>query len=291
MSDDALIAGAVAPVGQRWIRSTAVLDAVWVVVAALALILSSFIALIDLPNAQLRTGAEPLRFFVLGLPIIAIVVAVVGAARGSIAVVAVATGIVAPGFALAGSLGASLLLSDESAFADVGVAISFGASLLGIVMLVRWFVYHPMPLLGDQSRPVPLAGHALWALGILVIATLLVTTFVGDTSWSSASVGQTLLLSTVGVVVLVAGVSRTIPAAWLACAACASQIVAVLVVKAEQSSIPLDSDLVLRTGVVGIVALAATAAVAAVGALRVAVDPAPDLEDDDAEPWRWSTED
>jgi len=291
MSDDALIAGAAAPVGQRWIRSTAVLDAGWVIVTALGLVVSSFFALIDLPNAQLRTGADPLRVFVLGLPMVAIVTAVIGAVRQSAAVVAAATGIVTPGFALAGSLGGSLLLSEASAFADVGVAISIGASLAGVVMLVRWFVYHPLPLLGDQSRPVPRAGQVLILLGGVLAAILLVTTFVGDTSWSSATFGQTAVLLLVAVVVVSSGLTRTIPSAWLACAACASQVVAVFVVKAEQSTIPFDSDLVLRTGVVGLVALTITGGVAAIAATRVAVDVEPEPGAEGAESWRWRHDD
>ncbi|MGB3736201.1 MAG: hypothetical protein WA964_14680 [Ilumatobacter sp.] len=291
MSDDALIAGAAAPVGQRWIRSTAVLDAGWVVVASCALIVSAFFALVDLPTARLRTGDDPLRFFALGLPVIAIVVAAIGAARGSVVLVAVATGIATPGFALAGSLGASLLLSEASAFADAGVAISITASFIGIVMLVRWFVYHPIPLLGDQTRPVPRSGHALIALGGLLAVILLVSTVSGDTSWSTASVGQTVLMSTVAAVVAAAGVTRTIAAAWLACAASAAQLVAVLVVKAEQSTIPFDSDLVLRTGPAGLVALAVTAAASSFAAVRVAVDVEPDVVEDDTAPWRWNVDD
>lgn len=291
MSDDALIAGAAAPVGTRRVRSTAVLDAGWVGVSSLALIASSFFSLIDLPTAQLRTGADPLRFFVLGLPVIAIVTAGIGAARRSVVVVAVATGIVTPGFALAGSLGVSLLLSEASAFADVGVAISVGASLIGVVMLVRWFVYHPMPLLGEQSRPVPIAGFALSGLGLLLIVILLVTTILGETQWSAPSIGQIVMLGIVSVVVLAAGVTRTIAAAGLAGAACVAQVVAVSVVRIEQSTIPYDSDLVLRTGVAGIVALTITAAVAGVAAMRPAVDPTPASEADDAESWRWHADD
>lgn len=291
MSDDALIAGAAAPVGTRRVRSTAVLDAGWVVISSLALIVSSFFSLIDLPTAQLSTGDEPLRFFVLGLPAIAIVTAGIGAVRRSVVVVAVATGIVTPGFALAGSLSASLLLSDSSAFADVGVAVSLAVSLIGIVVLVRWFVYHPMPLLGDQLRPVPMAGLALAGLGVLLIAILSVTTIVGDTEWSAASVGQGAMLAMVALVVLAAGATRTIPAAWLASAACAAQVVAVFVVRIEQSTIPFDSDLVLRTGVAGIVVLTLTAAVAGVAAMRPAVDPTPASEADFAESWRWHLDD
>ena len=291
MSEDALIAGAAAPEGHRWIRSTAVLDAGWVIVAAVAVIVSSFFALIDLPNASLRTGDEPLRFFVLGLPVIAIVVSIVGMVRGSVAVVAAATGIVAPAVAFCGSLGASLLLSDASAFADVGVAISIGAALIGVVMLVRWFVYHPMPLLGDQSRPVPLAGRVLAVLGVVIAVILIVTSIVGDTRWETASVGQSGFLFTVACVVMAAGITRTIAAAWLACTACAAQVVAVVVVRFEESTIPLDSDLVLRTGIAGLAALVVAAVVAAVGAVNNALDPDPEPEADAVEAWRWNLDD
>lgn len=291
MSDDALIFGAAAPEGHRWIRSTTTLDAGWVIVASLALILSSFFALIDLPAVTLRTGADPLRFYVVGLPVIAVAIAIMGAVRRSVPVVAAATGALAPGVALTGSLGASLLLSDDAAFADVGVAISVGASMLGAVMLVRWFVYHPMPLLGDQSRPVPFVGALLIGLGALLAGVLLVTTIAGDFAWSLASVGQTSLLSTVACVVVAAGVSRTVGAAWLCGAACAAQVVAVLVVRAESTELPWDSDMLLRTGIAGLVVLVAAtgASVAAVTTARP--DPAPDPEDDTTESWRWSADD
>lgn len=291
MSDDPLIAGAAAPVDQRWIRSAAVLDAGWVIVAAIALITSSFVALIDLPDADLRTGDEPLRFFVLGLPVIAIAIAIAGAARGSMVIVAAATGVLAPAISLAGSLGVSLLLSEASAFADVGVAVSIGAALLGVALLTRWFVYHPLPLLGDQSRPVPVAGYAMLALGGVLAVVLLVTTVVGHTSWSASSVAQTLMLSTVAFVVLAAGATRTIASAWLACAACVAQFVAVFVVKVEQSSIPYDSDLVLRTGAAGLVALAVAALAALIAASRVGVDAEPTNDVHGIESWRWQVDD
>lgn len=291
MSDDALIAGAAAPVGSRWIRSTAVLDAGWVAVSATALIVSSFFALIDLPATQLRTGADPLRVFVVGLPVVAVVVALFGAIRRSVVIVALATGTLAPGVALAGSLGVSLLLSDASAFADVGVAVSLAAALVGVTLLVRWFVYHPLPLLGDQTRPVPIAGRAMVASGGVVAVVLLVTTVVGDTTWSVATFAQTVVLFTVAVVLVAAGVTRTVAAAWLGCAASVAQVAAVLVAKAEQSSIPFDSDLLLRTGVAGLIALIASAIVSAGAARRVGTDPEPSDAVDDAEPWRWHLDD
>lgn len=291
MSDDPLIAGAAAPVGQRWIHSAAVLDAGWVIVGAIALVASSFVALVDLPNADLRTGDEPLRFFVVGLPVIATVIAIVGAARGSVVIVAAATGVLAPAISLAGSLGVSLLLSEASAFADVGVSVSIGAALFGVALLIRWFVYHPLPLLGDQSRPVRVAGHMMLALGFASAVVLLVTTLVGDTSWSASSVAQTTMLATVASVVLAAGATRTIASAWLAFAACVAQVTAVFIVKIEQSSIPYDSDLVLRTGVAGLATLAVTAVAALIAAIRVGVDAEPTDVADGVESWRWQPDD
>lgn len=291
MSDDALIAGAAAPEGHRWIRSVAVLDAGWVVVASVALIGSSFFALIDLPNQHLRTGGDPLRVFVLGLPVIAIVTAVAGAVRRSVSIVAFATGVVAPGVALAGSLGVSLLLDDASAFADGGVAISVIAALLGIALLIRWWVYHPLPLMGDQSRPVPIAGRALLVCSTVITAIQVVTTVAGDTAWSAAAVGQTLLLLVVAFVVLAAGAMRTIAAAWLATGACSSQVVAVVVAKVERSTLPWDSDLLLRTGVAGLAALVVTTVVAVAAAMGAAPDPEPEGRADDTESWRWEADD
>ena len=72
MAEDALIAGAAAPAGTRWIRSAPVLDSIWAIAVAALIIASSFFALVDVENPLFRTGAAPLRVYALGLPILAV---------------------------------------------------------------------------------------------------------------------------------------------------------------------------------------------------------------------------
>ncbi len=288
MTDDALIAGAAAPTRTRRIASGARLDVVWILVTSAALVISSVFDLIDLPTQRLRTGDAPLRVFVIGLPLVACVLAGVAARRRSELVAAAATGVLGPGIALAGSLSVSLFLDDDSAFADVGVAVSLVAALLGTVMLVRWFVYHPLSLLVDERRPLRALSYGAAAVGLVLVAVVVLTGI--DDGLGAAWFGQTAALLTVPAVVVGGSLVRTVPSAVLVGSAAVTQIVAVLVVKLERSAVALDSDLTLRTGVVGLLGLGATVALAAGAVVRSAPDDAPSQIDDD-ESWRWSSDD
>ncbi|MFT4659299.1 MAG: hypothetical protein ACJAXA_002818 [Candidatus Aldehydirespiratoraceae bacterium] len=288
MNDDDLIAGAAAPRGARWIRSLLVLDATWVVVVALAMIGSSFFSLVDLPDTKLRTGDDPLRFFVLGCPAFAIVAAVVGVIRHSAALAAVGAGVLAPSIALTGSLSLALFLDKQAAFADIGVAFGLGAALLGLAMLLRWFVYHPMSMWKKEARPVIPVARGLIGCGALT-GILVLSADIGGGLSDWASLARTILVLLVPALAVAAGIARTLPAMALAAAACIGQIVAVVVVRAEQSSIPLDSDLVLRTGLLGMLGLATCAAIALVALRFTEVDD--DIEVDDDPSWRWSADD
>lgn len=288
MTDDNLIAGAAAPSRRRRIDSVVRLDALWVAVVAVAMIGSSFFSLVDLPEVKLRTGEEPLRFFVVGLPIIAIAAAVLGVVRSSSILTAVGTGVLAPSIALTSSLSLALFLDKQAAFADVGVAFALAAALLGLAMLLRWFVYHPVSLRRDEARPIIPVSRTLIACGAITVVAVL-TADMGEDMRSWIWLVQTTLLLLVPGLVVVAGVARTLPSVALAGAASASQIAAVIVVRLEQPSLPLDSDLVLRTGALGMVGLA-TCVVVAITAFRF-TDVDDDIEIDDDPSWRWSADD
>lgn len=289
MSDDALIVGAAAPVGTRRIRSVVLLDVTWVSVTAVALLVSSRFALIDLPGQYLRTGDAPLRIWVVGLPVVALLVAVVAAVRRSPLLAAMATGILAPAVAFSGSLAVSLFLNESSAFADAGVAVSLGAACLGVAMLLRWFVYHPADLLADESRPTPGVSAAVVAAGVATGVVIVANGVVDDGAWSSSFVFQTLLIAVVPLVIVGCGSMRTRGAMALAASAAVAQIVGVVGVRIELT-LPLDSDLLLRTGAAGIVLLTVAAGLCVVGVIRHAVDDTVEPSDDDAE-WRWTVTD
>lgn len=289
MADDALIAGAAAPARSRLIQAPATLDATWVVVAAVCLVASGWFALIDLPTATLRTGDAPLRAFVFGVPAVAILMAVAGAVRGSTSVVAAATGVLVPGAALAGSLSVLLFLDSSSAFANTGVTISIGAAFVVSIAVVRWFVYHPVPLLSSEPRPPQLLSRVVAALGVVFIANVLA--FGLDTDKSLAWAGQTIALLLAPFVVISAALARSVPAASLAAGAAGAQVTAVLVAKAEQSDLTFDSDLLLRTGLPGLVLLVAMVAAVAVCVRSAAVDDDTDVPADDDASWRWSVDD
>ena len=285
MSDDALIVGAAAPVGTRRIRSAVLLDVTWVSVTAVAVLVSSRFALIDLPGQYLRTGDAPLRIWVVGLPAVSLLVAVVAAVRRSPLLAATATGILAPAVALSGSLAVSLFLNESSAFADAGVAVSLGAACIGVAMLLRWFVYHPADLLADESRPTPRISSAVLAAGVTTGLVVVANGVVDDGAWSSSFVFQTLLIAVVPLVIVGCGSVRTRGAMALGASAAAAQIVGIVGVRVELI-LPSDSDLLLRTGVAGIVLLTVAAVLCIVGLTRHAVDDAAEPSDDDAE-WRW----
>ncbi|MEP4651454.1 MAG: hypothetical protein ABJ314_14820, partial [Ilumatobacter sp.] len=222
MTDDALIAGAAAPTRARRIASGAPLDVVWIIVTGVALVTSSMFDLIDLPAQRLRTGDAPLRIFVIGLPLVACVLAGVAARRRSELLAAAATGVLAPGIALAGSLSVSLFLDDDSAFADVGVAVSLTAALLGTVMIVRWFVYHPLSLVIDERRPMRPMSHGATGVGLVLVAVVMLTG-IGD-GVDVAWLGQTAAMLTVPAIVVGGTLFRTVASAVLVGSAAATQI-------------------------------------------------------------------
>ena len=288
MADDELIAGAAAPTRKRWITSGVRLDVLWVFAVSAALGVSSLVDLIDLPNARLRTGDAPLRAFVVVLPLVACVIAAVAARRRSELLAAIATGVLAPGIALAGSLSMSLFLDEASAFADVGVVISVGAALVGIVMLFRWFVYHPLSLLGDEARPQRVTSLGLTVVGVGLTAVVVITGL-GD-GIGLAWIGETAAMLVVPLLLMASGLIRTIPAVALGAAAAAAQVVAIVIVKVEQSRIQWDSDLVLRTGIIGLVGLSVAVLLAVVSTIGACPDELA-VEIDDDESWRWSSDD
>jgi len=285
MSDDALIAGAAAPVGTRRIRSAVLLDVSWVSVTAVALLVSSRFALIDLPNQYLRTGDAPLRIWVVGLPVASLLVGAFAAIRRNPFAAAVATGMLAPAIAFAGSIALSLFLNESSAFADAGVAVSLGAALVGVSMLVRWFVYHPADVAADESRPTVGISWTVGAVGAMIGLVIGVTAVIDAGSVSSSFVGQTLLMLIVPLAIAVSALVRTRSAMALAAAGAAAQIVGVVAVRIELV-LPLDSELTLRTGVVGIAMMTIAAGLCVFGFTRHTVDDTQRPDDDDAD-WRW----
>ncbi|MFK7917691.1 MAG: hypothetical protein AB8G14_06410 [Ilumatobacter sp.] len=291
MADDALIAGAAAPARSRLIREQATLDALWVVVAACAVIASALFPLIDLPGSTLRTGDDPLRAFVIGLPVLAVGLAVAGAVRHSKLLVAVATGVLAPGAALAGSLALLLFLDRGSAFADGGVAVSLGAALVVVTALIRWFVYHPVELLSNERRPPIRLVRILGGLGTAFSLAML-TLGLDDADGSAAWILQTATMLLTPAVVIGASVVRSVVASGVAAGAAAGQVAAVGVAKIEQGTLAFDSDLLLRTGVPGLVLLVGVVGVSVTCIVRADADePGDDVIVDDDASWRWFADD
>ena len=294
MADDGLISGAAAPARARLIRSQPILDSIWVLAVSTAVIVSSFVPLIDLPTAHLQTGEAPLRVYVLAVPIVAMIVAVAGIARRSTVLVAIATGIVLPGVALAGSLGGALFFDASSAFADIGVPAAMISALLGVVMIARWFVYHPVPLLDVEARPTSVVARILLGIGVLLILNVAIAAVLDASRWSISIGFSTFVMLLVPTVVVIAAIVRTTPAFVLMAAAASAQLVAVLVARIEESGLGLGSELALRTGAIGLVGLAAAAGVAIIGVRLADLDDTDRYGSDEAvaddESWRWSAD-
>jgi hypothetical protein len=293
MAEDALIAGAAAPAGTRLIRSASVLDAAWVMVVAGVLVASSFVPLIDLPNAFLRTRDAPLRVYVFVVPLIAVVVAVLALVRRSTLLAAVATGIVVPAAALSGSLAGALFFDAASPFTDAGVPVALGAGLLGVVMIVRWFVYLASPLPGVESRPTSTWARGLAGVGLVLVVNVVVGALGDDPTWSASFVAATGFMLLAPLVVVAAAVARAVAASAVAAAACLAQFVAVVVATVDDGDVGVASTFALRTGVVGLIALPVGAVVAIVGARVGEIDaqlPGDELVADDAD-WRWAVDD
>jgi len=292
MADDGLIAGAAAPAGTRRIRSVATLDAIWVILVGIAVVVSSFFPLIDLPDSYLRTSDAPLRVWVVVLPVIALVVAVVALVRRSTLLAAVATGTLVPAVALCGSLGGALFFDAASPFTDAGAPLAVGAGVLGAMMLIRWFVYHPLSLVDVEPRPTIAASRGLLALGLVFVVNVVVDALADDVAWSMSFVVATSFMLLTPLVVVAAALVRKVNAQAVAGAACVAQLIAVVVARVTDD-LEVGSTLSLRTGAVGLVALAVAAAVAGVGAATAAVDAEPDapVEFDDDAAWRWTADD
>ncbi len=282
MSDDELIAGAVVPTRRRWITSAVLLDALWVAAVSLALIFSSFFD----PAAEDGTRIAQPPVFLVALPLVAMVFAMAGVRRGSEALTAVGTGVLAPGVALAGSL-SSVLFVDDVQRATAAVA-ALAAGLLGLVMFTRWFVYHPLSLLGDEARPRRSLGIGVVVAGV-ALAVVVVSNGVGDPRDGVAGVVQVASTLTVPTLLVIGGVVRTVPSVALATAGAAAQAVAVVIARLADSSRSWSSEVLLRTGVVGVVVLV-TAVAVGVASLVAAGPDTRRIDPIDDEPWRWRTD-
>lgn len=291
MADDALIAGAAAPAGTRWIRSVPVLDAIWALLVAVAITVSSSFALIDLTNNSLRTQDAPLRVYVLGVPAVAAIIAIIAIVRRSSGLAAAATGALVPAVALSGSLGSSLFLDDASPFTDVGVPLAVGSALLGIAMFVRWFVYMTPVVTGVDPRPSMVAARGLLVVGLLLVGNVMVVALLDGPTWSAAFVVSTACMLLGPFVVVASALARSVESNVLAVAACAAQAVAVVFATLDDGGVEIDSTLALRTGVVGVIGLVVGAGIAIVGADRAAIDDPPTTDDLDDPDWRWSADD
>lgn len=293
MVDDGLIAGAAAPAGTRRIRSVSTLDAVWVAVVAVLLFGSSFFWLIDLPTASLRTLDAPLRVYVVVVPTVALVISVVALIRHSETLAAVATGVLVPGISLAGSLAGSLFFDAASPFTDAGVPLTLGVAVIGVVMLLRWFVYRPDVIVDVEARPPMISAQALVLLGAVLIANVVVGAVLDDPEWSLSFLVSTGFMSVGPIVVVAAGALRSVNGHVLAAAVCCAQPLAVLSAVIDDGDVTIGSAFALRTGVVGLVGLVAAAGMAIAGAVTADVEPAQDVArsiDDDTS-WRWSSDD
>ena len=290
MAEDALIAGAAAPAGTRWIRSAPVLDSIWALIVAGAIGLSSFFPLAD---ALFRTGEAPLRVYAVGLPVLALIVIVAAVVRRSGVLAAVASGLLVPPIALLGSLAGALFFDSVSPFTDAGTPVSLGCAGVGVIMLIRWFVYHPVPISGVDARPTLVSARVLLGIGVALVANVVIDAFGDDPQWSASFIVATMFMLLTPLVVIASAAARTIAGNALAAGAAAAQVVAVAVVMLDGDGVGVTSVLALRTGIVGLVGLTAATVVAVFGAATAAVEPdvAIDLAADDDADWRWAFDD
>ena len=294
MTDENLISGAAAPAAERLIRSSVALDAIWVVCVAAALVVSSLIPLVDLEDVYVRTADAPLRAYTVALPVLATILAVVAAARRSALLAASATGVLVPAVAFAGSVAASLFFDVTSPFTDAGVPLTLAAGALGLVMLVRWFVYQPTPVPGRDPRPTRQSATALSLMGLALAAVVVVDAVRDDVPWSLPFALATALMMLTALVVVVAGLVRSTGANVLAAAACLAQFAAVVVVErddADSGAVVLaESATTIRTGAVGLIVLVVAAALAIAGAVRPRLDVVEERSTTDDAAWRWSAD-
>jgi hypothetical protein len=293
MAEDALIAGAAAPAGTRRIRSAPVLDSIWSLVVAAAIVLSSFFPLVDVDSPLFRTGEPPLRVYALGLPVLALIVVIAAVVRRSAVLAAVASGILVPSIALLGSLAGALFFDAGSPFTDAGTPLSLGCAAVGVIMLIRWFVYHTVPILGVEPRPTLLSARVLLGVGLALVANVVVDALRDDPRWSASFVVATMFMLLTPLVVVASAAVRTVAANALAAGAAWAQTVAVLVAMLDGEDLDITSVFTLRTGVVGVIALVAAGCVAVFGAVTAVVesDAVVDGASDDDTNWRWDVDD
>lgn len=293
MAEDALIAGAAAPAGTRWIRSAPVLDSIWSLIVAGVIGLSAFFPLVDVDNPLFRTGEAPLRVYSLGLPVLALIVIVAAVVRRSAVLAAVATGILVPSIALLGSLAGALFFDSASPFTDAGTPLSLGCAAVGLIMLVRWFVYHPVPIAGVDARPTLVSARVLLGVGLVLVANVAIAALRDDPQWSASFVVATMFMLLTPLVVVASAAVRTVAGNALAAGASAAQIFAVTVTMLDGDNVGVTSVFALRTGLVGLVGLAVATFVAIVGAVSavVASDSEIDIASDDDADWRWDLDD
>lgn len=297
MTDDDLITGAAAPAADRLIGSRVALDAGWVFCVAALLIVSALLPLVDLEDVYVRTADAPLRVYTVVLPVVAMIVSTLSLVRTSNGLGAAATGVLVPSVALGGSVAGSLFFDAASPFTDAGVPATLAASTVGLVMLLRWFIYEPVPAEGVDPRPPPQLARILVVLGAALALNVVVSAARDDDGWSLPFALSTALMLLPAVVVLAAGLVRSIAANLLAAAGCAAQFVAVVVVLAVEDDIDgvglAESATTMRTGAIGLALLAATAVVAVVGALDPRLDSGGEnaaVASDDVA-WRWTADD
>ncbi len=293
MAEDALITGAAAPAGNRWIRSAPVLDSIWAIAVAALIIASSFFALVDVENPLFRTGAAPLRVYALWLPVLAVLIAVFAAAQRSVMPAAVASGILVPSIALLGSLAGALFFDSVSPFTGAGTPLSLGCAAVGVAMLLRWFVYQPVPKRGVESRPTMTSARVLLGIGSVLVVNVVIAAFRDGPEWSASFVVATMFMLLTPLVVLASAAARTVVANSLAANAASAQFVAVVLTVLFGDQVGVASVFALRTGVVGLVALGAAAVAAVIGMIMAVVesDSASVISVDDDSSWRWDVSD
>ena len=257
------------------------------VVAGLIIVSSFF------PLVVFRTGEAPLRIYALGLPILTMIVGLAAIVRHSPVMAAAASGILVPSIALLGSVAGALFFDAVSPFTDAGTPLSLGCAAVGVIMLIRWFVYHPVPVSGVDARPAVVSARVLLGIGVALIANVVIAAFDDNPQWSASFIVATMFMVLTPLVVVASAAARTIAGNALAAGASAAQVVAVAVVLLDGDVIGVTSVFALRTGVVGMVGLAAAAVVAGVGAVTAGVESDTEIAvsaDDDAA-WRWHVDD
>ncbi len=257
------------------------------------IVVSSFFPLLNFDNSLSRTGEAPLRVYAVGLPALALLVIIVAISRRSGVLAAVASGLLVPAIALLGSLAGALFFDAVSPFTDAGTPLSLGCAIVGVVMLIRWFVYAPTPVAAVDTRPTVVSARVLLGIGVALVANVVIAAFGDDPQWSASFIVATMFMLLAPLVVVAAAVVRTVAGNALAAGASAAQLVAVAVVLIDGDGIGVTSVFALRTGVVGLVGLAAAAVVAVVGAMTAGVESDTEVAvsaDDDAA-WRWHVDD